>query len=288
MTVFGTYDQAGLDAQYNNRDKVPDAAAIAERWMAKGAEARGQLSCDLDLAYGPHERHRLDVFPAARPDAPILAFIHGGYWHSRDKTLVHYLAPTFVAADVTFVSIGYRLCPEVTVGEVFADVAAAIDWIHAHGETVGGRVDRLHVAGHSAGGHLAAMLCGPAGRPMVLKGGCSVSGLHDLEPIRLCYLNDQLHLTTDDVAPLSPIALARGLKPNGDKLPALIATVGMEEGPEYLRQRDELVTALHAAGQPALSVDVEGGNHFTALEAFGDPHHPLCQAMLRQILAPSF
>jgi arylformamidase len=288
MTVFGGYDQAALDAQYNNREKVSDAEAIGKRWMAKGAEVRAQLSCDLDRAYGPHARHRVDIFPAARGDAPILAFIHGGYWHSRDKSLVHFLAPAFVAADVTFVSIGYRLCPEVGVADVVADVIAAVDWIAANGDRVGGRTDRLHVAGHSAGGHLAAMLCGPSGRPDLLKGGCSVSGLHDLEPIRLCYLNEQLHLTAEDVAPLSPIALARGLAKGSVSLPPLIAAVGLEEGPEYLRQRDELVAALRAAGQPALSDGVAGGNHFTALEAFGDPHHPLCQAMLRQILAPGF
>jgi arylformamidase len=115
-----------------------------------------------------------------------------------------------------------------------------------------------------------------------------VSGLHDLEPIRLSYLNEQLHLRAEDVAGLSPIALAEALEPGGRRLPPLIATVGMDEGPEYLGQRDRLVAALKAARQPVESVDVPGGNHFTALEAFGDPHHPLCQAMLRLILAPSF
>lgn len=288
MTVFGAYDQEALDAQYNNQLKVPEAPEIAARWMARGEEARNQLSCDLDVAYGPHERHRLDVFPAARPDAPILAFIHGGYWHSRDKTLVHFLAPTFVAADVTLVSVEYRLCPEVAMAEVVADVSAAVEWIHGNADRVGGRSNRLHVAGHSAGGHLTAMLCGPAGRPDLLKGGCSVSGLHDLEPIRLCYLNQHLHMAAEDVPGLSPIAIARSLDKGSTRLPPLIATVGMDEGPEYLRQRDELVAALHAGGQPALSVDVPGGNHFTALEAFGDPHHALCQAMLRQMLAPGF
>lgn len=288
MTVFGPYDQDGLDAQYNNQAKVPDVASIVGPWLTRGEEARAQLSCDLDLAYGAHDRQRLDVFPAARPDAPILAFIHGGYWHSRDKSLVHFLAPTFVAADVTFVSVGYRLCPDVTMADVVADVTAAVDWIHDNADRVGGRADRLHVAGHSAGGHLTAMLCGATGRPGIVKGGCSVSGLHDLEPIRLCYLNRHLNLRPEDVAPLSPIALARGLAKDADRLPPLIATVGMEEGPEYLRQRDELVAALRGAGQPALAVDVLDGNHFTALEAFGDPHHPLCQAMLRQMLSPGF
>ncbi len=287
MPIFAGYDQEALDAQYNNQAKVPDVAAIVGPWLTRGAEARDALSCDLDIAYGDDPRQRLDVFPAARPDAPVLAFIHGGYWHSRDKTLVHFLAPTFVTADVCFVSIGYRLCPEITMADVFADVTAAVDFLRANGDQIGGRVDRLHIAGHSAGGHLAAMLCGPTGRPAGLRGGCSVSGLHDLEPIRLSYLNAQLHLGPEDVAPLSPIHVLRDAPKTPSGLPPLIAAVGLEEGPEYLRQRDEFVTLRRQAGHPTLSVDVVEGNHFTALEAFADPHHPLCQAMLRQILGPS-
>lgn len=288
MTVFGDYDQAGLDAEYDNRRKVPEAVAIADRWMAAGAEARALLSCDLDLAYGPHERQAVDVFPAARGDAPILAFVHGGYWHSRDRTLGHFMAPTFVAADITFVAVSYRLCPEVTVAGIADDLRAALRWIHARGRELGGDPGKLFVAGHSAGGHLAALMAGPAGVPELLKGACSVSGLHDLEPIRLSYLNQQVQLRPDDVPGLSPITLARNLQSGERRLPPLITAVGLDEGPEYLRQRDQLVAALKAARQPVESVDVPGGNHFTALSAFGDPHHRLCQAMLRLILAPSF
>jgi len=287
--IFGGYDQAGLDAQYNNRDKVPDAGAIAERWMAAGAEARGLMSTNLDVAYGDHPRQAYDVFPAEGRDNPILAFIHGGYWHSQDKDLVHFLAPTYVAAGITFVSIDYRLCPEVTIPDVVDDVTAAVRHISDNASEIGGDPKRLHVAGHSAGGHLTAMLCGSAGIPGTIAGGCSVSGLHDLEPIRLCYLNEQLHLDAETARAMSPIRILETTPETGTeaKLPPLIVTVGGDEGPEYLRQRDELVDGLRAGRQPVLSVDVPGGNHFTALEAFGDPHHELCQTMLRQILAPA-
>src|SRR5690606_27024754 len=123
------------------------------------------------------------------------------------------LAPTYVAADITFVSIGYRLCPEVTMTEVADDVRAALRWIHGRAGELGGDPRRLLVAGHSAGGHLAALMAGPAGVPELLKGACSVSGLHDLEPIRRSYLDGQIHLRPEEVAGLGPTALVRGLKP---------------------------------------------------------------------------
>lgn len=290
MALFGTYDRAALDAEYDNGAKVPDAPAMVDRWYADGEQACSMLSCDLDVPYGDHDRHRLDIFPVGGGAAPIMAFIHGGYWHLRDKRMAHFLAPTFVAAGIHFVSIGYRLCPEVTVSGVVEDVKAALGWVSENCESFGGARDRLYVAGHSAGGHLAATMLSAEGMPEgTLAGGCSISGLHDLEPIRLCYLNDSLHLDEAEAARLSPIRIARDMPPKGQtKLAPAILTVGAEEGPEYLRQRDELAETLRAARQPVQVVDVPGGNHFSACEAFGDHNHPLCQAMLRMIAAPGF
>ncbi len=287
--IFGIYDQEGLDREYNNRAKIPNAAEQAEDWMRRGAEARDMLSCDLDIPYGTLHRQSLDIFPAAKQGAPVMIFIHGGYWHSRDKTLGHFLAPTFVAADVTLVCLGYRLCPEVTVADVLSDVRAGATWVAENIGARGGDTARLHLAGHSAGGHLTAMLAGPLGLPGgMIKSACTISGLHDLEPIRLCYLNEHLNLTEADVPGLSPIALAQGLAPGSAALPPLIVTTGGAEGREYLRQRDELVDALRTAGQPVRVVDQPGGDHFSACTALGDPNSELCQTVLRQIFAPSF
>ena len=287
--VFRGLDREALDREYDNRRKIADAARLIERWYREGEVARRSMSCLLDVAYGPDERQCYDVFPAAVSAAPVLVFIHGGYWQSRDRTMMHFLAPFYVAAGVTFVSVGYRLCPDVTLGAVVADVRDAVLRIHATARDVNANPDRLFVAGHSAGGHLAALTCGPAGPGRgVVKGGCSISGLHDLEPVRLCYLNDTLHLDDEDCARYGPVEIVRSHQGRDIDLPPLLLTTGSEEGPEYLRQRDALASVLRRARQPVSIVENPGANHFTACEAFADPAHPLSEAMLRLIFSPGF
>ncbi len=282
--IFGNYDQATLDQQYDNKSKIPNASSKLAQWLQKGVRARQNLNCELDINYSTHDRQKLDIFPTKEKRAPVVAFIHGGYWYSQDRELAHFLAPFYVASGVNFVSIGYRICPDVNLKEIVDDIGKALIWLHKHGAEFGANRDKLFVAGHSAGGHLAAMACGPFGEAKgLLKGGCSVSGLHDLSPIRLSYLNKWLNLDPADAKALSPIALVQALMPGSESLPPMILAVGTREGPEYTRQRNEFLCALREASQPVSSLDLEGSDHFSACEAFCTPTHALSRAMLNLI-----
>ncbi|MCA3149868.1 MAG: alpha/beta hydrolase, partial [Rhodocyclaceae bacterium] len=149
---------AYYEGQYNNRLSIPDAADYNARGVARSTAARARLASKLDLAYGPSARQRIDLYPAATPGAPILSFIHGGYWRSRDKSEFAFVAEPFVAAGITVAMPEYDLTPAVTVGNIVEQMVAAHAWLYRHAGEHGADASRLFIAGHSAGGHLAAMM----------------------------------------------------------------------------------------------------------------------------------
>jgi arylformamidase len=287
---YRDYDQAGLDAQYNNRAMVLDHAAFIDSWARRSAEARRHLSVDLDLAYGEDSRQRLDFFPAPQRDAPVLAFIHGGYWQALDKAHFSHIAPLFVAAGIAVAVLGYRLAPAQRMTAIASDIRVALAFLYRELPRLGGDRARIHLAGHSAGGHLAALAATtdwPAVSPDVpaglVRGVCSISGLYDLEPIRLSYLNDILALDAAEAATLSPIATL----PAKSSGPLLLA-VGGAESAEYHRQQADYAVRLRAARYPVQTMILEGRHHFSAVDALAEPDSPLFEGVLRQILAPRF
>jgi arylformamidase len=281
MSVFLHYDKKALDAEYNNRAKVKDAMDWIARYGAESARARAELPMQFDVAYGPHHAERLDVFlPSGGGPAPIHVFIHGGYWHRLDKADFSFVARAFPEAAT--VVVNYALVPSVDLDELVRQVRASIVWVHANARSFSGDPARITVSGHSAGGHLVAMLLAtewPALRAPahVVKAGCAISGLYDLEPIRLCYLNDVLALSPDVARRNSPVHLkATGRTP-------LILTLGADEGPEYHRQTDELTTAWRAHGAPIDVIDAAGHNHFSIICELERPDTALARAIRRQI-----
>jgi arylformamidase len=290
VAIFRDYDQAGLDAQYNNRAAVADAARYIERWPEASRKTRARLGGTLDLAYGPHPRHRLDIFPATGGGrAPVVAFIHGGYWQALDKSVFSFIAAPFVDAGVTVAMLGYPIAPEVGMDEIVASIRQALLWLGRHVGDHGGDPARLHLTGHSAGGHLTAYMMAEdfsveAGVPQpLLKGGLALSGLYELEPIRLTYLNHALGMDAAVARRNSPANRPAGRMP-------LILAVGADETVEFRRQQRDHHARCRQAGWPVEAIEVPGRNHFSVLEAMADPDAPagaspppLSRALLDQI-----
>jgi arylformamidase len=281
--VFRGYDQKALDAEYNNRVKVPNALDWLARAGAESARARAELPLSFDVAYGAHHAERLDVFPAARPGpAPVHVFVHGGYWQRMDKADFSFVARGLRPAGAMTVVVNYGLVPSIDLDELVRQCRAAVAWVHRHARRWGGDPDRISISGHSAGGHLVAMLLAtnwsdfdaPAD---VVKAGCAISGLYDLEPIRLCYLNEVLKLSPEVARRNSPVCLAP------ERPTPLILVVGGAEGSEYHRQADDLAAAWRAHGVPVEVLDLAGHDHFSIVAELESPFSPLARAIQGQL-----
>lgn len=271
MDLYRGMDRAALDAAYNNAAAVADSAAFIARWERESATIRAAMPRHLDLRYAPAERQRLDFFAATARRAPTLLFIHGGYWQNRAKELFSFVAEGPLSLGIHVALIGYTLAPEARLDRIVAQCRDALRWLGAAVAELGGDPARIFVAGWSAGGHLTAMLMD---EPLV-KGGLAISGIYDLEPIRLNYLNEKLRLDADEATRNSPLL----------HLPAraapLAVTVGGDELPELRRQSETYHAAWRAKGLPGEFVPLPGCHHFTALEALARPDGPLVEALAR-------
>jgi arylformamidase len=276
-------DPAWLDAQYNNRARIPEHERIFEQWTKASALARDGLSRRLDVAYGLRTKERLDIFPSSQQNAPVLVFIHGGYWRSLDKSDVSFVAPSFVHAGAMVVLPNYDLCPAVDVPTISLQMTQALAWVYRHAALYGGDPKRIVLAGHSAGGHLTAMLLSCDWKAVardlpsqLVKQALSISGLYDLEPLRhAAFLQPDLKLTPETTRQLSPVNFPA---PRG----RLIAVAGTNESDEFLRQN---LLIQKAWGRKAVPVceTVAGTNHLTILHELVNPQARL-HALAKELL----
>jgi arylformamidase len=276
-------DPAWLDAQYNNRARVPEHPQHFARWAESSALAREKLRSQLDIRYGNEPGETLDVFPAEKANAPVLVFIHGGYWRSLDKADVSFIAPAFVEAGAICVVINFANIPKVRLPDMAHQVRGSVAWVHKNAKSFGGDPERIFISGHSSGGHL----CGVAlvtdwsryGAPAnVLKGGVSLSGMYDLHPVLLSSRSSYVKVSKEEEAALSS---QRHL----DKIacPVVVAH-GDGESPEFKRQARDFAAALKAKVKFASElIEVKSANHFEMPDALGKPGGVLAKAALKQM-----
>lgn len=283
--VWNGMDQAALDRGYDARSSVADYAAELAAYTARSAAARAALPMRADLVFDPASGCALDWFPGAA-GGPVFLWVHGGYWRALGKADQSCVAPGLVAAGVHVAVMDYTLVPGIDLDGIVRQVRTAVAWVSAQAAAQGADPARLFVGGSSAGGHLCGMLLADGWHeafglaPDAIRGAVTLSGLFDLEPVRLSYVNGWMGLDAAAARRLSPIRhIPRG------PAPRLLAGYGALETGEFIRQTEAYAAAWAAAGHDAQVVPQPGRNHFDVAWTLGDPAAPLCAAAAAWMLS---
>jgi arylformamidase len=274
------YTAEFCEREYNARASIPEHPQIFARWAEQSAAVRRLRACVTDLNYGETAAEKLDLFPASRDGAPLLVFIHGGYWRSLDKSDFSWVAPPFTNHGVSVALLNYGLAPKTPMEEIVRQMLRAHAWLYRNGDRLGFDPSRIYVSGHSAGGHLTAMMMAalwPAYAPDLpadlVKGGLAVSGIYDLEPLlHAPFVNVDLKLTTPRARRLSPVRLP----PATDR--PLYTAVGGLESSEFKRQ-----TKLIGKAWPrnvARDIPMPNLHHLNVIDEVANPASPLFDAAL--------
>ena len=264
----GFATQEELDREYDCEKSVPDFGIYVTHFLRHSAAARETLTHRADVPYGPTKAETANIFPAAAPGSPVLIFVHGGYWKALTAHVFDMVAPGPVDAGYAVVNVTYALCPAVTITEIVRQVRAAIAWTWRHAATFNGDPNRIYLVGHSAGGHLTAMAvltdwAEDYGLPEdVVKAAMPISGLFDLSPFPMSFIQPQLRLSAEEVQRVSPIL---HIRPSG--VPLVVAW-GAAESTAFERQSTDFLAAWRAAGNAGEALPIPGANHFEVLDGF--------------------
>jgi len=256
---WGSLTQRERDTAYNNTEAVPDSGALIEERNQASAPFRATHASAVNLPYGTSQREQWDLYPGGNPEAPILVFLHGGYWQRNRREDFACLAEGALAMGWNVAICGYGLCPEVTMTRIAYQIHAALGWLSAEGPKYGFN-GPIVLTGWSAGGHLAAL---GAEHPSVTA-AIAISGIFDLGPIRDTYLNAALKLTDEEITELSPMR-----RPVVQKPMAIVH--GGAELPELCRQSRDFHRLRAEAQAPGPLLPIPGADHFRVLEALRQP-----------------
>ncbi len=274
-----------FEEMYNVRGSVPNHQDYFNQWGEKSKNflSAGLHRSQIDVSYGEGSLENMDIFQPKGKSSAMLMFIHGGYWRSLDKRDHSFVAEPFVKAGVTVAVINYDLCPKVEISDICRQVVSAAAFLYKHANAIGFPDDKMYVAGHSAGGHLATMALACLWRQVdyrlpekVFKGGLSISGLYDLRALtHVPSVNADLMLNQDSAAKVSPAIM---MPPTN--APLVIAVGGKEIG-GFQDQHNRILTSWRTVIAEDIPCPQE--HHFDILLRLADEDHQLCKAALRML-----
>jgi arylformamidase len=262
---------AKLAQEYSPSSCVDDFMVYIHDYINHSKAAFDQLPCQSDLAYSSNEGEALDYFPVqtGQANAPLVVFIHGGYWQELSKNESCFMAPDIVKQGINLAVVDYTLAPEASINQMIAQCCRAVAWLLQQAQALGFDANKIVIAGSSAGGHLAASVLQAAQQhlhgltPRSIAGAILLSGIYDLRPLVNTYVNEPLKLTDEGAAALSP-----GLYSNQDLPPCVIA-YGSNETQEFKRQSGEYHQQLLSDGVPSTCVEISQRNHFDVVFELG-------------------
>lgn len=276
-------DLASLEREYSPSSCVDDIQSYLDAYAQRSLEARQALRMRTHH-YGDSPEECLDYFPATDDDAPLLVFIHGGYWQQLSKADASFPAIQCQRHGIAYAALNYGLAPAVSLTQMIERCRRAMEWLHEHATQLGFNPNRIIISGSSAGAHLAAMTLLTADQAMQpqLRGGVLLSGIYDLEPLLPTYVNEPLHLDLTTAKACSPmLALAEARH----RLPPLLVAYGDNETSEFKRQSDEFASALTARGTSIQQLCIPARNHFDIVFDLVDESSLLGRHTLQMIAA---
>jgi len=281
--VYRQYTQTELNTQYSARGTASDGDKYRTFISVNSVRVRNAMDCQVDVPYGPTGAEVINIFPAERVGSPIVYFIHGGYWRSSSQKDVDLYAESLVPAGCAYVTVNYRLAPEATIDEIVRQCRAGLAWIFKNATSFNGDPNNIYVGGRSAGGHLTGMMLADGWREEyglpdnLIKGACVVSGLFDLEPVRLSNANEWAKLDKESAFRNSPIHHMPKIS-----CPIIIGW-GENETDEFKRQSDIYRIAWLSRGWPCQAMEFAGKHHFASMPDLMYPSEPCTKALIEQI-----
>lgn len=261
------------DDAYANAAHIPGADGFLVDWPKRTAALRARVAPEV-MRYGPGARQVIDLYRPEQAAQGLTVIVHGGYWLRFSPEEFGFMASGPLARGQAVAMLRYTLAPEARIATITTEIAAAITLL---AQAVPGPI---HLAGHSAGGHLVSRMGCVGVLPDAVAGRIahilSVSGVHDLRPLLRTQMNQTLRLDMAEAVAESPaLAVPR------DGL-AITCAVGGDERPEFIRQTDLLANVWRGLGADTRAVHMPGLHHFDVIDGLTAPEGALTRILLDQ------